>query len=320
MITNIADSKLAPIALFVFKRPCHTLQTLTSLAANPEFIRSPLFIYCDGARDESESSDVESTRNIVRNWNHPNKTIIEQEKNRGLANSVMAEVSELAKKFGRVIVVEDDLVVNEIFLDYLNSALERYKDIQQVMQISAYMFPVHEFADKKEALFLPFISSWGWATWDRAWRSFDAEASGWKLLLHSKVARNQFNLAESYDYSGMLLRQMNGEIDSWAIRWYWCVYRNNGLVLYPPTSLVKNMGFDGSGTHCRIDDFHKNYIPALSSHLKLPEEIEISRKDFLLIKSVLLVMSGSFFVRTLKRIRSNIKRIKMKMLDGFAGE
>jgi len=308
-------SGLAPIALFVFKRPNHTLRTLTSLAANPEFIRSPLFIYCDGVRDENDSNDVESTKNIVRSWSHPNKIIIEHEKNRGLANSVIAGVTELAMKFGRVIVVEDDLVVSANFLRYLNSALERYKDTQQVMQISAYMFPVHEFADKEDALFLPFISSWGWATWDRAWRSFDAEAAGWKLLLHSKEARNQFNLAESYDYSGMLLQQMNGEIDSWAIRWYWSVYCNKGLILYPPTTLVQNIGFDGSGTHCRSDNFHKAYIPTLSSHLKFPEKIKISRQDFILIKKVLLVMSGSFFVRLLKLTRSNIKRLKMKMLD-----
>lgn len=313
MISPPGDSILAPIALFVFKRPEHTLQTLTALATNPEFVHSPLFIYCDGARNINETKDVDLTREIVRNWNHPDKEIILEVKNRGLARSVIAGVTELSERFGHVIVVEDDLIVNKDFLSYLNAALIKYQDTSQVMQISAYMFPIPEFANRKETIFLPNITSWGWATWNRSWRYFDAEVKEWELILRSKELRKRFNVGGAYDYSDMLLRQMNGEIDSWAIRWNWSVFRNSGLVVYPPTSFVRNIGFDGSGTHCRVNDFYSTQISTSSDDLKFSEHIEISNVDLLIVRGALLAMSGSFFVRVLKLIRNNIHRIKMKM-------
>jgi hypothetical protein len=310
MSSNLT-SNLAPIALFVFKRPNHTLRTLTSLAANPEFTSSPLYIYCDGARNSKDLSEVNLTRNIVNGWSHPNKIVIEQDANCGLANSVITGVSELTEKYGQVIVVEDDLVVSKNFLSYLNAALRKYRNSEQVMQISAHMFPVPELAGKKETLFLPFISSWGWATWDRAWKNFDANATGWESLVKHRDVRKQFDLGGCYDYSGMLFRQMSGKIDSWAIRWNWSVFQCNGLVVYPPTSLVQNIGFDGTGTHCRSNDFHNMDISRTSQQLIFSEDIKISSKDFEAVKKVIKVMSGSYFVRLLKNIRSKIKCIKI---------
>jgi hypothetical protein len=315
MISNITDSKLAPIALFVFKRPEHTQQALMALSANPEFFSSPLFIYCDGARGADDARNVERTRELVRNFKHPAKTIIEAERNRGLAESVIAGVTELVTRFGQVIVVEDDLVVNAGFLCYLNTVLEIYRDSPQVMQVSAYMFPIPELAEKRETLFLPNISSWGWATWSRAWKHFDAEGKGWNSLLCSANLRHRFNVNGAYDYSDMLLRQMSGEIDSWAIRWNWSVFRHGGLVSYPPVSFVKNIGFDGSGTHCRTDNFHGLSVSALSAKLAFATRIEISPQDVRLVRSALLAMSGSQPVRALKVMRSCLRRILLKWLS-----
>ena len=313
MVRNESVTKLAPIALFVFKRPEHTLQTLNSLAANPEFIHSPLYIYCDGARNDDDSSDVECTRNIVRNYDHPKKIIIEQDKNRGLAHSVIAGVSELINKFGCIIVVEDDLVVSENFLSYLNFGLNQYKDIQKVMQISAYMFPVQEFAEKKEILFLPFISSWGWATWDRAWKNFDVNALNWELLLTDRKLRQKFDVSNSYGYSDMLLRQMSGGIDSWAIRWNWSIFQCEGLVVYPPVSLVKNAGFDGSGTHCGVNSLQEINTFNSTKNLKYPECIEISLKEIIHVRLALLALSGTYWIRILKSIRSYIRLVYMRV-------
>jgi len=310
-MTSTATENLAPIALFVFKRPEHTRQTLASLADNPEFNSSPLYIYCDGARNEKDLVDVEITRDIIGSWEHPNKTIITQKINCGLANSVIAGVTALVSQYGRVIVVEDDLVVSKYFLSYLNSALDKYYNSRKVLQISAYMFPVAEFSDKKETMFLPFITSWGWATWSRAWEVFDAKATHWECLLTNSETRKQFDLGGCYDYSGMLLRQVRGEIDSWAIRWNWSVFQHNGLVIYPPTSLVKNIGFDGSGTHCRPDDFHDVRIQASTDQFLFSDSIEISSREYLAVKKVIKTMSGSFLVRFIKITRSKIQRMKM---------
>jgi len=315
MASHSDNKTFAPVALFVFNRPEHTLQALTSLSTNPEFLISPLFIYCDGARNVEEKYDIERTRDLVRNWEHPIKTIFEAEQNRGLAISIFSGVTELLERFDKVIVVEDDLVVSNCFLSYLNSALKKYQNTPQVMQVSAYMFPILEFSDRNETLFLPNISSWGWATWDRAWRNFDLEAKGWESLLNSSDLRYRFNVEGAYDYSDMLLRQMSGEIDSWAIRWNWSVFRHDGLVSYPPTSFVRNAGFDGSGTHCATNSYHDLQVSSSRPELAFAERIEVSKQDIGLVKDALLVMRGSALVRMLKIVRSSIRRIKLRLLN-----
>jgi hypothetical protein len=173
-------SELAPIALFTFKRPSHTRRTLETLAANPEFELSPLHIFCDGARRASEQSEVDEVRELVRQWPHPDKHIVSGVENRGLSKSVRAGVTELCERYGRVIVVEDDLVLSPVFLRYMNDALVRYQNDPKVMQISAHNFPV-ELQVPHEAIFLRLSTSWGWATWRRAWieRSNDRSAAGY---------------------------------------------------------------------------------------------------------------------------------------------
>ena len=303
------NKSLAPIALFVYKRPEHTLQALIALSGNPEFEFSPLFIFCDGSRSVEDNFDVERTRVIVKKWQHPRKTIFEAQKNRGLAESVISGVTELTDHFGKVIVVEDDLIVSNNFLRYLNAALNKYQDYPQVMQVSAYMFPIQEFSSRKETLFLPNISSWGWATWDRAWKLFDTQAKGWDSLLTKKDLRYRFNVEGTYDYSDMLLRQMSGKIDSWAIKWNWCVFLHGGLVSYPPTSFVRNVGFDGSGTHCNVNKYYDIQVSSTWENLSFTERIEVSSQEKELVKKALLVISGSNIVRILKLVRASIRRL-----------
>lgn len=239
---------LAPIALFVFKRPQHTRRALQALAANPEFTLTPLHIFCDGARSLAEQKAVEDTRRLVRAWQHPDKHLHEAPANFGLANSVIAGVSMLCKQHGRVIVVEDDLVVASVFLNFMNRALHVYADEQMVMQVSAHMFGTPDTRENDVA-FLPFITSWGWATWSRAWEAFDAEMHGYQRLRKDLRLRLRFDLEGAYPYFNMLRRQRAGRVDSWAIRWYLSVFLRGGLALYPCRSLVSNEGLDGSGTH-----------------------------------------------------------------------
>ena len=118
------------------------------------------------------------------------------------------------------------------------------------MQISGYMFPV-ELNPELNAVFLPFTTSWGWATWQRAWKQYDPLMSGYSLLKQDRKLRKLFNLDGSYPYFEILESQIKGKIDSWTIRWYLSSFMLNGMTLHPFRSLVQNRGFDGSGTHCR---------------------------------------------------------------------
>ena len=239
----------APIAVFVFNRAVHTNRMLVSLTANPEFARSPLFIFVDGARNAGEQAAVTEVRDLVDNFAHPNKTIVAAANNQGLARSITQGVGKLCAEYGRVVVIEDDLVVAPNFLHYMNSSLKRYAHEPRVMQISGHMFPVNLQAET-DAVFMPVTTSWGWATWQRAWVHMQVAPDLALEKLSSLRWRYRFDLGGSFPYARMLAERLAGRNHSWAIWWYFSMFINNGIALFPTRSLVNNEGFDGSGTHC----------------------------------------------------------------------
>ncbi len=239
---------LAPIALFIYRRPEHTRRTLESLLACQELTGSPLYIFCDGPKTPDVAQSVSDARRVAHEL-APSATFVERQQNLGLARSVIDGVTELVNRFGRVIVVEDDLVVAPAFLRFMNQGLERYAADEAVMQISGYQFPVEPPLQQQSCL-LSFPSSWGWATWARAWKHFEPDPTrGYETLRRDRALRRRFDLDGTYHYYKLLQKQIAGEIDSWAIRWHLSTFLRGGLVLYPGRSLVRNIGFDGSGTH-----------------------------------------------------------------------
>lgn len=238
-----------PIALFTYNRPEHTSRVLKSLANCKRLDECLLHIYCDGPKTEAHAQAVEASRKVVRTEAEKLRaTVIERDANLGLARSVVQGVTDLCDRFGRVIVVEDDLVLNPSFLDYVLQALDRYADEPNVYQISGYMFPVSQ-PPKPDAFFLPLITTWGWATWQRAWQLVDWNAPGALEELRDPTVRKRFDLNNSYPYAVMLENRLQGFNNSWGILFWWHVFKAQGLALHPRRSLVWNGGFDGSGTH-----------------------------------------------------------------------
>lgn len=245
----------APIALFAYNRPVHTRQAVASLRSNPLAAQSELFIFADAPTTSRAEPAVQAVRDYLRTIDGFKAVhIVEQSENRGLAKSIIAGVSQLCRDHGRVIVMEDDLVTSPHFLEYMNAGLARYQHDEDVMQIAGYMFPVR-LPLQEDALFLPFISSWGWATWERAWQHFDPLAQDYARLAADSGLRQRFDLNGRYKYFRMLQAQQQGRVDSWAIRWYLSVFMRAGKVLYPKTTLVRNLGFDGSGVNCAVSEF-----------------------------------------------------------------
>ena len=289
-------SSLAPVVVFAYRRPDHIRSTLTSLMRCEGFEQSPVIVYCDGPRDIKETDSVMATRELARSMLGEHAEYHFSEVNLGLSRSVIAGVSDVVGRFGRAIVVEDDLELSTSFLTFMNQALDRYANDESVFQVSGYMFDVPILKDTPSALFLPFTVSWGWATWKRAWDQFDPQATGWEALRTNKVLRRRFNLDGTYDYATMLMRQMEGLRDSWAVRWYWTVFKANGLVLFPPISLVSNTGFDGSGTHGRglLRKFSKVRLVVSSTGIILPESALLDAGLYARIKKALWRQNGGW--------------------------
>ena len=266
----------APVALFVYNRPVHTRQTVEALLTNAESAQSALYVFSDAPRDATASQAVAEVRSYIRSIaGFKSVTIIERETNYGLARSIIDGVTQLCDEYGRVIVLEDDLVASPHFLAFMNDALTRYENEDRVMQVTGYMFPV-DLNIREDALFLPFISSWGWATWQRAWRHFDAEAKGYEKLAKDHNLINKFDLDGHYSYFKMLRKQQLGKSESWAIRWYLSVFMHNGLALYPRKTLVRNIGFDGSGVNCAVSDIEESCLDTEFRVQSMPGEIESS--------------------------------------------
>jgi len=295
-------SELAPIALFTFKRPAHTRRTLETLAGNPEFEGSPLHVFCDGARRPGEKGEVDEVRSLVEQWSHPDKHIVFASQNQGLSKSIRAGVTALCERYGRVIVVEDDLILSSVFLRYMNDALVRYEQHPEVMQISGHNFPV-KISDSHDAVLLRLTTSWGWATWSRAWarRSEDIEAATRATL--SMRSRYSFDFDGSFPFSRMLKDQIRGKNDSWAVWWYLNVYDSKGLTLFPKSSLVQNDGFDGSGTHGR--NFQQQADGVASDLVRLfPDDISESADGKAAVRKFLIRdrLWGRYFKDTIFRV------------------
>jgi GNT-I family len=297
-------SKLAPVVIFAYRRPGHLRNTLDCLMRCEGFRDSPVLVYCDGPRNDSERDTVMATRKLAREMLGDRAEYHFSEVNLGLSRSVITGVTEAVNRFGRAIVVEDDLELSPDFLSFMNRALDRYADEERVFQVSGYQFDVPEFENMASALFLPFAASWGWATWKRAWDRFDPVAAGWETICTDKNLRQYFNLDGTYDYATMLVRQMAGLRDSWAVRWYWTVFKAGGVVLFPPVSLVRNAGFDGSGTHGQglLRNFSTGAL-VTHSDITLPDTVRVDGGSYDAVKKTLRRRNGGLAGKLIDKLR-----------------
>lgn len=239
----------APIALFTYNRPVHTRRTIEALQDNALAPESELFIFSDGLRSAADRAAVEEVRDYLKGIGGFRRvSVIERGKNMGLAASIIAGVSEIVTRYGKIIVLEDDMVTSPFFLTYMNDALTLYEEEDRVISIHAYVYPVAERLP--ETFFLRGADCWGWSTWKRGWDLFDPD--GAKLLDQLKKQRLQrlFDFSGTYPYMRMLKWQVKGTVDSWAIRWYASALLAGKLTLYPGRPLVSNIGHDASATHC----------------------------------------------------------------------
>lgn len=241
---------LAPIVLFTFNRLDHTKKTIDALKENILAKESELFIFSDGARNSEEYIKVKSVRKYLKSIDGFKKiNIIEAEKNRGLAKSVISGVTDIINKYGKVIVLEDDLVTSKYFLKYMNEALNIFKEREDIWSISGYGPNINIPTDYKDDIYITKRgSSWGWATWKDRWELVDWKVSDYNIFKSNREMIQEFNLSGK-DLAPMLDDQIDGRIDSWAIRWVYSQFRNNMYTVYPIKSLVKNIGNDLSGTH-----------------------------------------------------------------------
>jgi len=244
---------LAPIALFVYNRLTHTRRTIESLRSNLLASESELTVFSDGAADPVAEHEVYQVRKYLRDLTgFASVRVVEREGNHGLAKSITEGVTEMCERYGRVIVLEDDLVTSRYFLKFMNQALQRFENKQQVWHISGWNYPVDD-KNLPQAFFWRVMNCWGWATWADRWQFFRKEPE--RLVREWQEDRiYRFNLEGANNFWDQVVRNYQGSMNTWAIFWYATIFENDGLCLNPTRSYVHNIGHDGSGVHCDETD------------------------------------------------------------------
>lgn len=266
----------APLALFVYNRPRHTRQTVEALLRNELASASDLIVFSDAERDAASAAAVREVREFVESIaGFRSLRIVRRTANLGLAASIIDGVTAVCGEYGRAIVLEDDLVTAPYFLRYMNQSLNVYENDAAVGSIHGYWYPVDR--EVPETFFLRGASCWGWATWSRAWRFF--EPDGRKLLAELRLRKltDSFDLDGAIAYTQMLKNQIAGKVDSWAIRWHASMFLEDRLQLSPGRSLVRNIGFDGTGTHgveSQVYGVEQSTIPVAVTRTALRESPE----------------------------------------------
>lgn len=242
---------LSPIALFVYNRPEHTRKTVEALLKNELANQSKLIVFSDGPRDDRDARQVKQVREYIGTLEgFESVSMIARESNRGLANSIISGVTATLAEYDRIIVLEDDMVTSPQFLRYMNNSLGLYENDEAVVSIHGYIYPVKE--SLPDYFFLKGADCWGWATWRRGWKIFDPDGKKLYEELKKKSLLKEFDFGNAYPYTEMLLKQIAGKNNSWAIRWYASAFIREKLTLYPGKSYVQNIGNDASGTHSRV--------------------------------------------------------------------
>lgn len=254
---------MSPIILFVYSRPDYTLQTLNSLAENPEAKYSDLFVFADGAKSNASPEQIkkiQGARAIVKSkqW-CKSVTIFESEKNKGLANSIIGGVTEILKKYDRAIVLEDDLLLSKYFLSFMNDALDTYADNEKIGGVGAsnYFCPPEVV---KENFFLRTPDTYGWGIYRRSWQYFNGDSQFLLKEIEKRGLQKCLNMENSINLVRMMREQSVGKVDSWAVRWCASALLQDFLFFYPQTAMSRHEGFAGGTNFTGHEEFHDERV------------------------------------------------------------
>ena len=277
------------VAIFVYNRPGHTKNLFSNLLKKNKLKNFIFYIFSDFVKNPKNSSELKKVlevRKIVHSYKKKLKLqIFCNNQNKGLYCNIVDGVTYVLKKHSEAIILEDDLILHKSFFLFMKKALKKYKNSNDIFQISGYSYPIK---NNRFHYFLSLTSCWGWGITRRNWNNFLKFSKNKRLLkksfkelAQSKIAKSRFNYNNSYNYFMMLKKHLNNEVNSWGIIFYLYLFLNQKLTLFPNVSLVKNEGFDGTGNHKSKNNlFNSNFknINIENFPKKIIEQIAHKRK------------------------------------------
>lgn len=260
------------IAIFAYNRSCHLQQVLNGLKKNRNV--EMLYIFQDGLKCERHREEWEKVKIVIDKVEWCKKQCFFADENKGLARSIVDGINRVFMENDAIIVLEDDCVPQAGFMTFMMKALEKYQYEKKVYSVSGYAYPVDVKSNGTDAYFTRRISSWGWGTWKDRWKYYQQD---YKILGRIK---NDDTLADDLhiwgeDLENYLLGNIYGTCDSWATFWALTVIEKRGYCLSSYKSLIKNIGLDGTGVHCGMQEIPQYMYEEEKFDFSLPDKIEL---------------------------------------------
>ncbi len=296
-------NKLAPIAVFAYKRRDKIENCLQSLIGCDNFEETPVYIFSDGYKGIEDKEAVIVVREYLNKFKsiHSNVNVIVNENNNGLSKSIIEGVTNIIDDYGKIIVLEDDLIVSRDFIDYMNDGLDYYEKNLKYGMISSYTLPLKSLENyDKDVYAVRKGECWGWATWKNRWKDVDWELTTFDNYLNNKQKRKDFSSLE-YGLEEQLILQHEGKLDAWAARWFFHLFNKGYLTIYPKICRTINTGNDSSGENCNTTS---KYINKLNSDEKRCA-FYLAKDDISFEKKIYYFSKPSINIR----IKNHIKKV-----------
>ena len=233
-----------PIALFCFKRLDTIERCIESLKNCPESEFTDLIIFSDCYRNEDEKNKVDKIRAFCEKISGFKSIRINHRKeNFGVDYNIIRGIQQMAQEFESFIIVEDDLVVSNQFLRFMNHGLIHFRNFDKVLTLSAFNYVKIPKDYIWDCYFAQRTNPWGWATWSHKIKDVDWDLAIKENFLENPQDKIAFNVWGS-DRSRMLKRTLKGEIRAWDILLDYYQFKNEFLTAFSCINLVINNGFN----------------------------------------------------------------------------
>jgi hypothetical protein len=257
-----------PVLLMVYRRPDLTAQVFEAIAAaRPR----RLFIAADGPAHPAEATACEEARRAASavTWPCDVQTNFAPS-NLGCQARVHSALDWFFAACESGIVLEDDCLPAPDFFRFCQALLARYHDDARVVHISGETYRRVRHTESSY-YFSKYALTWGWATWRRAWQSFDLELRTWPALKRQSAALALYDSADEASYwEGVFDRVHDGRMPTtWDYSWMYACW-SQGLSIHPSTNLVRNIGTPERATHMTTNPFANRTVGVLEQELRHP--------------------------------------------------
>ena len=285
-----------PVLVLAFNRADHVEMAMQAIR---EYKPDRLYLECDGARlhKQGEKDAVEATRKAMLDavdWPCEVKTLFRQE-NLGCAKAVYGAITWFFEREEYGVIIEDDVVVGQGFFRLCEILLPRYKNDERIMEISAENhYP--KLQNANTYFYTIDFKCWGWASWARAWKHMDMSMSKWPEQSLFKLIRpfGIFKGCMMYYYWNRTYKNIH-KCTSWATRWAFAIFAENGLCIIPGDNLALNIGMDGGAhyEHGDVNPYAHLKIGALYEPIRYNDDIKLDlhqqklcNKDFFRVRMI----------------------------------